>query len=71
MMSTALLGIDALLCLAMMALMCLPMTIGMLRRRPLAGINRRISRVGARSAPSGGTCWSSPAQRNLTATSRW
>jgi hypothetical protein len=33
MMSTALLGIGALLCLAMMALMCLPMAIGMLRRR--------------------------------------
>ncbi len=33
MMSTALLGIGALLCLAMMALMCAPMAVGMLRRR--------------------------------------
>ena len=33
MMSTWLVGIGALLCLAMMALMCLPMAIGMLRRR--------------------------------------
>jgi hypothetical protein len=33
MMSSAILGIGALLCLAMMALMCLPMAIGMLRRR--------------------------------------
>ena len=33
MMSSALLGIGALLCLAMMALMCLPMAVGMLRRR--------------------------------------
>ena len=32
-MSSALLGIGALLCLAMMALMCLPMAVGMLRRR--------------------------------------
>jgi hypothetical protein len=33
MMSTALLGIGALLCLAMIALMCAPMAVGMLRRR--------------------------------------
>ena len=33
MMSSALLGIGALLCLAMMALMCAPMAVGMLRRR--------------------------------------
>ena len=33
MMSPALLGIGALLCLAMMALMCLPMAVGMLRHR--------------------------------------
>jgi hypothetical protein len=33
MMSSALLGIGALLCLAMMALMCLPMAVGMARRR--------------------------------------
>ncbi len=32
MMSSALLGIGAVFCLAMMALMCLPMAIGMLRR---------------------------------------
>jgi hypothetical protein len=32
MMSSALFGVGALLCLAMMALMCLPMAVGMLRR---------------------------------------